>query len=219
MLRNEHRRKPQGLADLLLSFAMIEDGILLQYDGSLVAGWSYRGPDTISATQAEMDALTQHLNSALRFGSGWMISCDAIRSCAPGYPEEGAFPDPVTRLIDEERRQKFMREGAHFESEYFLTVTYLPPQEKEERIKGWMFEGAPPFTGSRAAARTLERFKSRVESFENIFGHLFTVQRLKRVNFMDDFGREHQHDQLLRYCGVASAVWITRSSCRRSQSS
>ena len=47
MLRNEHRRKPQGLADLLLPFGLIEDGILLQYDGSLMAGWSYRGPDTI----------------------------------------------------------------------------------------------------------------------------------------------------------------------------
>ncbi len=135
MLRNEHRRKPQGLADLLLPFALIEDGILLQYDGSLMAGWSYRGPDTLSAAPAEMDALSQRLNSALRLGGGWMVSCDAIRSCAPGYPDEGAFPDPITRLIDEDRRQRFMREGAHFESEYFLTLTYLSPPEKEETSK------------------------------------------------------------------------------------
>ena len=40
MLRNEYRRKPQGLADLLLPFALIEDGILLQYDGSLMAGFA-----------------------------------------------------------------------------------------------------------------------------------------------------------------------------------
>ena len=32
-------------------------------------------------------------------------------------------------------------EGAHFESEYFLTLTYLPPVEAEERAKGWLFEG------------------------------------------------------------------------------
>src|SRR5215472_13368658 len=135
MLRNEHRRKPQGLADLLLPFALIEDGILLQYDGSLMAGWSFRGPDTISAAPAEMDALSHRFNSALRLGGGWMVSCDAIRSCAPGYPEEGAFPDRVTRLIDAERRQKFMREGAHFESEYFLTIAYLPPQERKSASK------------------------------------------------------------------------------------
>jgi len=102
-------------------------------------------------------------------------------------------------------------------SEYFLTLTYLPPQEKEERIKGWMFEGAPPFTSSRAAAQTLDRFKSKVESFENVFGHLFTIQRLKRVNFVDDFGREHQRDSCCAICAAVSLAWIIRSLSRRSQ--
>jgi type IV secretion system protein VirB4 len=70
-----------------------------------------------------------------------MLHADLIRSRAPGYPEAGAFPHTVTRVIDAERRQQFMDEGAHFESEYFLTLTYLPPLESEERLKGWMFEG------------------------------------------------------------------------------
>src|ERR1035438_8952437 len=34
MQRNEHRGKPRGLADLLLPYALIDDGILLQQDGS-----------------------------------------------------------------------------------------------------------------------------------------------------------------------------------------
>jgi len=120
--RNEHRAKPRGLADLLLPHALIEDGILLQQDGSLLTGWTYRGPDMMSAAPAEMDALSARLNSVLRLGSGWMLQCDAIRSRAPGYPEQGAFPDGVTRVIDDERRQQFMQEGAHYESEYFLTL-------------------------------------------------------------------------------------------------
>ena len=122
MQRNEHRAKPRGLADLLLPYALIDDGILLQQDGSLLTGWTYRGPDMMSAAPAEMDALSARLNSVLRLGSGWMVQCDAIRSRAPGYPEQGAFPDGVTRVIDDERRQQFMQEGAHFESEYFLTL-------------------------------------------------------------------------------------------------
>src|SRR5260370_3624528 len=154
-----------------------------------------------------MDALSRRLNSALRLGGGWMVTCDAVRACAPGYADEGAFPDPVTRLIDDERRRKFMIEGAHFESEYFLTLTYLPPQEKEERIKGWMFEGAPPFTSSRAAAQVLERFKSKVESFENVFGHLFTTHRLKRSSLWDDFGRGQDHGNLFRYFRRSISGW------------
>ena len=84
MFRNESRRLPRGLADLLLPFALIDDGILLQQDGSLLTGWSYRGPDMLSARAAEMEALSARLNAALRLGTGWMVQCDAIRSRAPG---------------------------------------------------------------------------------------------------------------------------------------
>ena len=149
MFRHESRRLPHGLADLLLPFALIDDGILLQQDGSLLTGWSYRGPDMLSASTAEMEALSARLNAALRLGTGWMVQCDAIRSRAPGYPERGSFPDPVTRVIDDERRQQFMQEGAHFESEYFLTLTYLPPLAAEERLKGWLYEGREHSTGTR----------------------------------------------------------------------
>jgi len=47
-----------------------------------------------------------------------MVQCESIRSQAPGYPEGQQFPDSITRIIDDERREQFMAEGAHFESEY-----------------------------------------------------------------------------------------------------
>lgn len=195
MQANEHRQKPRGLADLLLPFALIEDGILLQQDGSLLTGWTYRGPDMMSASAAEMDALSARLNSVLRLGSGWMIQCDAIRSQAPGYPDPGAFPDSVTRVIDDERRQQFTQEGAHFESEYFLTLTYVPPAETEQRIRGWMFEGASG-DSRRTANQTLEYFRARVDAFENVFAQLFRSERLTRIDVEESAG---SHDRLLRY--------------------
>ncbi len=83
MKLTEHRRIAQGLADLLLYAAVIDDGVLLLQDGALMAAWSFRGPDMASATHQEMAALSARLNSILRLGSGWMVHCDAIRSCAP----------------------------------------------------------------------------------------------------------------------------------------
>ena len=151
------------MADLLLPFALIEDGILLQQDGSLLVAWSFRGPDMHSATHAEMHALAARLNAILRLGSGWMIHTDLIRSRAPGYPIEGDFPDTVTRIIDDERRQQFMEEGSHYESEHYLALTYLPPIESEERIRGWMFEGRTD-TSSGVAHLVLERFRSKDRS-------------------------------------------------------
>jgi type IV secretion system protein TrbE len=195
----EQRSRARGLADLLLPFALIEDGILLQQDGSLLAGWSFRGPDMHSATHSEMHALTARLNSILRLGSGWMLNADLIRSRAPGYPEGGSFPHAVTRVIDDERRQQFMDEGAHFESDYFLTLTYLPPVETEEKVKGWMFEGRNGDVGSGVVHQILERFKSRLEMFENVFSALFQTTRLMRHEFIDDHGFPQVHDKLLRY--------------------
>ncbi len=195
MRLTENRSTARGLADLLLYAALIEDGVLLLQDGALLSAWSFRGPDMASATPEEMAALSARLNSILRFGNGWMIHCDAIRFRAPGYPEPGSFPDPVTRMIDDERRQQFLEEGAHFESEYYLTLTYLPPMESEERFKGWMFEGAK--SGKDAGQRALDQFLSRIESFEDVFSSLFSVRRL-RISARETVSG-HPHDDLLRY--------------------
>src|SRR5438045_7715361 len=100
----EHRRHPHGLGDLLLYDALVDDGILLQQDGSLLAAWSFRGPDMASATHAEMAALSARLNAILRLGSGWMIQCDAIRSCTPGHPQDVTCAVAATRRIRNERR-------------------------------------------------------------------------------------------------------------------
>ena len=91
-----------------------------------------------------------------------------------------------------------MAEEAHYESEYFLTLTYLPPVEMEQKVQGFMFEGrksGSAYTG----AQILERFRSQLERFENVFGSLFKTERLARVKTEDDLGGLHVHDRLLRY--------------------
>jgi type IV secretion system protein VirB4 len=170
---------------------------MLLQDGGLMAAWTFRGPDMASATNGEMAALSARLNSVLKLGTGWMIQCDAIRSRAPEYPGPGAFPDPITTLIDEERRQQFSAEGAHYESEYFLSLTYLPPEQTEERVKGWMFEGAQELKSP--ARRALDYFRSRVDTFSDVFSSLFQVQRLSLSRTVDDLGFSQTDDDLLRF--------------------
>ena len=85
---------------------------------------------------------------------------DSIRSRGlfPATRITGLSPHAVTRVIDDERRQQFMDEGAHYESDYFLTLTYLPPIETEEKVKGWMFDGRNGDVGL-PVHQILERFK------------------------------------------------------------
>src|SRR5438128_645906 len=151
-----------------------------------------------SATHSEMASLSARLNRILRLGSGWMVQCDAVRSQAPEYPKEASLPDTVTRIIDDERRELFMAEGSHFESEYFLTLTYLPPIEAEERIQGWMFEG-PRQKDWQGASEALTRFQSKIESFGDVFRCLFPAEQLRQIRELDSSGFPHTHDRLLRY--------------------
>src|SRR5260370_24174516 len=100
----EERTEPAGLCDWLLWAYLVDEGVVLGKDGSLLAGWSYRGPDTSSATAEDLNALASHVSQALLpFGNGWMVHWNAVRHAAPGYAPAGAFPDPVTALIDGER--------------------------------------------------------------------------------------------------------------------
>ena len=96
MQRNEHRKNPRGLADLLLPYALIDDGILLQQDGSCSTGVvvSRAGHDV--GVGLRDGFVERPAEPVLAARSGWMVQCDAIRTRAPGYPEQGAFADPVT---------------------------------------------------------------------------------------------------------------------------
>ena len=103
----EGRRWVAGLPELLHFASMIDDGILLLQDGALMATWRYAGPDLGSVTHEEMASLGERLNSVLKLGTGWLVHCNAIRSEVSEYARQGAFPDSVTSLIDDECRAQF----------------------------------------------------------------------------------------------------------------
>src|SRR5207244_12280006 len=103
----EHRVAPAGFADLVNWAFMVDDGVVLQKDGSLLAGWRYHGPDLSAATPEELHALSWHVNDALvPCTDAWMFHLDAIRRPAVAYTPS-RFPDPVTQLIDDERRAAY----------------------------------------------------------------------------------------------------------------
>ena len=197
----ETRKQPQGLADLLLWFGLVDDGVVLQRDGSLLAAWQYRGPDLHSATHAEMAAIARRLNRIFRLGRSWMIQVDSFRTNSSGYSPEGAFPDHVTALIDQERREQFGHEGSHFENEYFLTLSYMPPVAATEKLQGFMLTGKEKDTsdGTNAGAEALRFFKAKVRQFEDVFAAQFPITRLKAVVTNLGSGFERVDDDLLAY--------------------
>ena len=141
MSLREYRNKAAHLADFLPWAAVVGEGVVLNKDGSFQRTATFRGPDLDSATPAELVATTARLNNALRrLGSGWAIFVEAQRTPALDYPESD-FPDPVSALVDMERREQFREEGAHFESGYYLTLLWMPPAEDAARAETWLYEG------------------------------------------------------------------------------
>ncbi|MGF6227847.1 type IV secretion/conjugal transfer VirB4 family ATPase [Inquilinus ginsengisoli] len=138
---SEFRKTAAQLADVLPWAALVAPGIVLNKDGSFQRSARYRGPDLDSATPAELVGATARLNNALRrLGSGWAIFAEARRQPAESYPE-GRFPDPVSALVEAERRAQFEEAGSHYDSAYFLTFVWLPPAEEVSRVESWLYEG------------------------------------------------------------------------------
>src|SRR3989442_9551332 len=173
----EHRIAPAGLANLVNWAFMVDDGVVLQKDGSLLAGWRYHGPDLSAATPEELDALSRHVNDALLpFTDDWMFHVDAIRRPAVAYAPS-RFPDPVTQLIDDERRATYAAQASRqFETEYFLVVTHRPPPDVFSRAAAFFVQAA-----ERARVdwgRVLEGFAAQLRVLDNRLAGRLQLARL-----------------------------------------
>lgn len=137
----EYRRTTTRLADYLPWVALVAEGVVLNKDGSFQRTARFRGPDLDSAVAAELVAVAGRLNNAFRrLGSGWAIFVESQRHEASIYPAN-LFPDAASALLDAERKADFEEAGVHFVSDYFLTITYLPPVEEAARTEAWLYEG------------------------------------------------------------------------------
>lgn len=133
LMLHEYRRKADRLADHLPWAALVAPGVVLNKDGSFSRVLAFRGPDLESATEAELVSVAARANNVLkRFGSGWALHIEAERREALGYPASD-FPDAASRLVDEERRAAFESAEAHFESRYYLTLTFLAEPDQADR--------------------------------------------------------------------------------------
>ena len=136
----EYQKRPNRLADYLPWAALIAPGIVLNKDGSFQRTARYRGPDLDSSTQSELIATSARINDALkRFGSGWAIFFEADRHEISEYPES-EFPDLASWLVEQERKGAFEAELTHYDSSFYLTLCYLPPEDRTNKAQDLLLE-------------------------------------------------------------------------------
>lgn len=190
----EYRDVPDRLSDLLPWAALVAPGIILNKDGSLQTTLRYRGPDLDSATEAELLSASARLNNALkRLGSGWAIYAEAQRVRSQRYPAS-PWHDPISFLIDEERRILF-ESDVNYESYYYLTLIYLPPPDATSRVAGYFIESKD--SGSVDYQQVLTSYqleiKRTVELLKGVFPEIQPLSDAETLTYLHNLISDQRH--------------------------
>ncbi|TFZ62412.1 conjugal transfer protein TrbE [Photobacterium damselae subsp. piscicida] len=197
-----------GMNDLLNWAALVDNGVILNKDGSFSAGFLYQGLDVSSSSNIDRNDICMRVNNALReLGTGWMIQADAIRTRSESYIDENVshFTHPMFKLIDESRRLYFESQGNKFTSRYVLMVTYMPPSKRVNKLTDLMFEKDPKQKNVNFALRNLETFNQAISTLTARLQDSFQLERLQA--YFDD-GIGVWCDSLLAYLNyTVTGTW------------
>ena len=191
-----------GVPEFLLWGSIIADGIVLQKDGSLLAGFRIIGPDTISTPDHERDSMVDRANRALRgLGSGWTMWFDVLRERIAEYPatEEMAFPDPVSRMVDAERREQFLSLPL-YRSRHVVMFGFTPADQRSRKAGEMMLGASDNLTPQDKMLRDFER---RLLELESAFSGIARVSRLRGYDVRDTRARPLLRDALVDHLDTA----------------
>lgn len=152
-----------SLSDLLNFAHFVDDGIIINKDGAYLMAYQFRGEDSHSATLQELNALAVNFNRLmLLLEDGWMVHVDVLRLPSLTYPEQGYFPDPVSKLIDQAQRQAYEAFDAHYENLHFITFVWKFPLPIVKNLTPLFVEGEKEMAEPNLT-KLLNYFKETVE--------------------------------------------------------
>ena len=158
----DYQQAKKALADHLPWFALLTPRVLLNKDGSYSTVVRYRGPDVDSSTPENLVALRQQLNNVLkRLGDRWCVHAEARRLPTDSYPD-GSFDRPAAALVDRERAKAFADDAA-FETQTYLTLTYLPPEDRSSKLADLFVELPPNEVRPNPQRQYFEQYRQSVE--------------------------------------------------------
>ena len=172
MYRMDRFKRKKEYFKYTLPYAKIihEPAIVLNKDGSLQTTWKYRGPDLNSAIKEQLAIITQQLNTSFQgLDTGWVLYFEAQRVASKNYATDVFFPDKITKAMDDERKV-FFSDGKHYESNYYATAYWMPPNDQEGKIREFVVEGAK--RKEISSEDNIEAFASVVDKLIGIFTSL-----------------------------------------------
>ena len=165
----QFRPASRCLSDVLPWALLFDPETVITKDAGFLTVLSYRPRDLASSTPAQLLSARAALNNPLkRFGAGHAIWFEAQRNETAEYPAS-TWPDPVSRLIDEQRRALFTACAAQYETTHYIAFLYMPPNDASGKISSLFLENEPERRGGGERFRAeLEGFRDRVASFRKM---------------------------------------------------
>ncbi|EAJ5683702.1 conjugal transfer protein TrbE [Campylobacter lari] len=208
----EFRSKAKSFPDILNYASFIDNGILLNKDGSLTAGFYYRANDISSMTLKERNTLSARVNAILnRLGNGWAVHIDCSRIKTENYISgDTFFKNEIAQIIENERKHYFEHEE-HFENLFTIIFTYLPPHKSINKITDLMI--VDENSNKNQSEKILEYFKNTLQKIEDSLSSFIKIEKLEQRIAVDEFNNEYILDDMLEYinfciCGEKQRILL-----------
>lgn len=201
-----------AFADILNYASLVEDGILLNKDGSLSAGFYYRGSDISSITFNDRNSISVKINTVLaRLGDGWAIHVDCARIKAEKYIDgKTHYKSQIAQILENERVEYF-ENVEHFENIFTIVFTYLPPHKNVSKITDLMI--IDDDINKNKNTKIIEYFKNTIEDLERSLSNFINIRQMGQINAIDEYNNEYVYDDMLEHinyciCGKRQKVLL-----------
>lgn len=197
----QYRRKDRGLPDYLNWGSIVAPGVILNKDGSLLVGRYFKGGNLAHRDDTIWYSTSDNAGRALcKLDGGWAVWIDGVRLPMSRFtdPAHNHFPDDISALIEDERRETLTREGACFASEYAILLHYMPPLKHKGRLVDWFYEGGGA-TQSSTANIVLAEFQKKIAEFDDQMEAAVSIRPMTDHQWTDDDGTAHYTSELVNY--------------------
>jgi len=181
---------PSGFPSLINYFEFLEEGVLYNRDGSLLGCFYYCGPDMASSMGAEKDQLCRQMQSVFQnFGNGWSMHVDLMRVTATGYPRTHFFNNPTSLLIEKQRRERYEKEGDHFENIYAISFCYLPSVVENQTVSRFFIRNKTINQPSEGLEFLAGVFNQKLSEFQGNISNKIRIKRMSSAQMMTFLNR------------------------------
>lgn len=129
------------MTDYLPWVIPLEDGTIINKNGSITKIYKYKCDDMEHQTDFMLFMHRHKINDIFkRLDERFVLHIDSIRKKSTEYPDS-KFKEKIFQEMDDLRKENYLN-GRYFESENYLSITYFPPKDKENKIKELFYTSA-----------------------------------------------------------------------------